>query len=401
MVTNVKVGSFVKNTGGVTNEKNTITGLGFTPKGIKFETSQNTADTTFQTTCVMSMGYSDGTNHRSIYTSAKHALTTTETYRYQNNTKAIMIRASNGSLKAEGTVAFSAGQFEITWTTADTTANIINYIVFGGDDLTIEVGTTTEPTSNGSNHHAMQGDSDFLMMASMQNATENSLKGNSAFAEGMCTASNEGAATMWSDDAVTTTEAMRWLSSSHCLGIINTGDTFTGKASFSSFDGTGVNLTWTDTDGAARKIYYMAIKGGEWEVGLGTGKITTIGDVTVSTSFKPAAVMMISCGHPTNDAIQTQARFSSGFSDGTNHRGVWAGDKDAVTTTACQKYISDGHAIIWAEESTPALQSTLDDVTFNSTPEMILHYDVVDSSARLFIWAILKENSFTPRMMTF
>ena len=408
MGTSFEVGSFTKDTSGTDNATQSIT-TSFQPKALRLECAQVTSDQTFTADFVIAIGFSDGTNHRSMWCGSENGVTTMNGNRLMSSTKCLtLVDPNSTAIIAEATVAFNATDFTLTWTeNTDTTAFIINWCAIGGSDITdVEVGTFNQPSGTTVTQNVSTGvnTGDFLMLMSHQNSVENSVISTPVpclgFAE---SSSGQGAASVIMG-GTTTAVNDKIISNAHCLRYLSNSGTL-GEAAFSQFTASGFDLDWTNNSGSGRAIYYMEIKGGVWEIGSEQTRTST-GDQTVTTTIKGAGLFLLSANTATINAFDDGARLPTGFSDGTNHKAIWQGGEDNVTTTNNDSYQSASHALVCAAEvGTPSVQDSIDSVEFTSSTVMTLGYDQADATARYFIWVIVEESidpsSFTPRMVSY
>jgi hypothetical protein len=151
MALDVEVGNFNKSTG-ASGSTDTIT-TSFEPKaliiwGMNGQTSPGESGGDL----ILGYGYSDGVNDRCIATRSADAQSKGSSENGARNDAAIgFIDPAGSGFTSYGTITFNATpNFQVTWTVNEAIATEINWIIFGGADITgVQVGDFASPASTG------------------------------------------------------------------------------------------------------------------------------------------------------------------------------------------------------------------------------------------------------------
>ena len=391
---NYKTGSFILTAG---SEKKAVRNVGFTPKAIiPFATNSTATEDTLDPHGVISYGFSDGTNHKSVWAGSQDNVSTdSNANRYANSSKVIMIRdVTDGSLDAEAELStFDSDGFTLNWTTNTTSAQHIKYIAIGGGaNISAEVGSFTQKTSTGSQSVSTGlSNANFAMFLGTGITTEDSLAAECQIALGMATSSTrEGLTTITSEDATATiSNSQRYQRTDRCFAFVaQDSTTIQGECDFTNFTASGFDLNWSTSDGTARDIYYLTIKGGQWQVGNGTSASSAVPPVvkTFSTDFQPKGMGLFSYNQAALTTVRVTASMSIGASDGTDDMGIAVLDLDANDPTDTAKYSSSTkcHAALSSTSAT-FTEGELD--SFNSG-DFKIRYTKIGGTELEFIWFV-------------
>jgi len=390
------VGSFQK-TGTIQDPLDqSVTGVGFKPKALIIYTSQDTSLDSLVDNFAAAVGFSDGVNDRCCWTGSDHGETTSDTYRFSSALHIIEYHdATNGTHNADAFVkSFDSDGFTLTWDSNNTATPYYFFIAYGGSDITdVTVGSFNQPTSTGAQSiDASVDNPNVLFTMSTGGTVEDSLSSNACkLTMGIATATDEEAAwSIGSDDDEATSNTRRRLETDASVLIVDekTG-TIQAEANLTGFDSDGFNLNWSTADSNARDIYYMVIKGGQWESGMFTQPATDINSVT-TTSFEPEGLFLTSIGSPTTGSDITHNVFHVGITDGTNLTHAHASDEDNSSTTDAHKkstltYVMDFKSVNEADQG----RATID--SFNPT-DFTLAWTQTDTNERDVIYLVCASN---------
>lgn len=145
-------------------------------------------------------------------------------------------------------------------------------------------------------------------------------------------------------------------------------DTIDAKAPIASFDSDGVTMTNSNAPTAARRVFMLALKGGQYKAGsvaaaTGSGNQT----FTFNTpTFIPKSVVLVQTpGTTSNTVVAASGEISIGASDGTNEGYGAVAIAEAINTQA-DKYRSVTKSIAEITPGTPTLTRSADVGTFTS-----------------------------------
>lgn len=383
-----KTGSFTKSVDAAPVDQS-VTGIGFTPKAlILFTHGSASADDAIGTQSAISMGFSDGTTSKSIWSGSKDAVATSDANRYASSSEILITRSVTGGAAANAAdlKSLDADGFTLTWTTNSASATIIKYIAIAGDDIEgVDVGSFTTPvsTTGVQNVSTSLNTADFVMLLSNINITEDTTNANSWNVIGVASGtSNQGVCSIFSDDNQATSNTSRYQRTNNIYAYQTSGALINDEASFNGFTASGFDLNWSTSDSSARTVYYLTIKGGSWEVGNGTTP-TTISTKAFTTSFEPKGIGMFSHNDISNPGVRANALLSIGASDGTNNTNISLRDTDNLTTTDSARASSSTKSLRIITTSAIDLEADLD--SFNAT-DFTLNFTNVAGTAREFIW---------------
>ena len=358
------------------------TGVGFQPKALIFWATKQTAAGSANPHS-MCIGWGTGVNE--AFNCAVHSddgAASSNTRRMANNAAAIqLIIDGDGGIDLRGDLkSLDADGFTITWTTrATSNAYIIHYIALGGDDLaSTKSGEITLGTSDGDQAFTGVGfQPDFVMLMTIGRTTANQDSTQALLALGAASgASNRFSVSRVAEDNRPTTDTWGRQTASQILYLQTIGGAEDGVADFKSFDADGftINVAVGDEFNAAYKVFYLALKGGQYDVDVfakGTGGAPVDQGVT-GVGFTPVGLMLFSEGDPNLDANITELELDIGGGDDNNEGATWVGDQDAQGTTntasrtSTDKILTNGN-IADATEQTATDVKTLDADGFTLT----------------------------------
>ena len=376
MTLQFQTGKFQKTTDttGITITQ-TIGSLRFTPKAVILYTVGTTGVDPLDGYQI-GMGFSDGTNQRSVSTAAKDNViisttTGTETSRYISTNYALILINSSGSEVYRCTVSelgFDYFKVDITGNSS-ATADDICYLAIGGSDITdVKVGSFTVPVGFTSGtlpvtlpDPAFQPDIVFMLGTNQTTSSLNASATGSAFILSAAKSSGEqGVVCNASRHGITTgsSATARYQRNDKCYAAISQTDTtaLVSEASFAGVTSTGFNLNYTQAQ-QNTVVFYLAIKGGIWKVGNFNETTTTGNQGVTSVSFLPQGLLFFSGGRPTETVIQTNARLSFGTAvSSTEQTNITIADRNATTTTRSARATSTIH--VYRNISSEAIDAT-------------------------------------------
>jgi hypothetical protein len=269
------------------NATKVVTGLGFTPKALRFYWVglQSNSPTNAASGAVderRGVGFA-------VSTASRRAV---GTFSDDNNGAA----SDCGSVAANDCVCITVngtgaidGKLDISSMDPDgftlivddaTPANLtIFYEAWGLDDIQqVTIGDIAEPAATGTQNYTAngfnaRGDNQVVMFAGVQSTA--ALNTGQANDSGFCVGAASGTATAQnivvvgnSDDASATMDTVSYARATECLAmIVVAGGNPNARAVLSAFGTDTFTLNWTNRATTNRRYIYMAIKGGGWQVG--------------------------------------------------------------------------------------------------------------------------------------
>jgi len=375
----VKQGAFVKAT---TTGTQTVSGVGFQPKAVIFWWTRQTS---YGELAAIRMGYGTATyyggayQNRGVAFASDDAAATSNTGRQRSETYSIIILSSGTpTLAARASVtAFTSDGFTLNWQTNEARADIIHFIALSGSDLAnAKAGTFSLTTATGAQDITDVGfQPDFLMF--LWTFTEN-VDTNMAHAEigiGFAVSSTKrGALVANSEDGRSTMDTWQQQRTDACILILTplTG-TQDAIVDFSQFLSNGFQVTKSDAPAAATPIFYLALDGGQYDVGNFNSPTTTGNQDVTGIPFQPKLVMLATQGRSAGTAIGSHAELALGAAMSSTQRGcTWFEDPDALADSDNEQETLDTRVIQWRDRTaanTFALRGSAD---FNSFLSMVL-----------------------------
>jgi len=373
-------GEFDKETTGVANALQSVTGLPFQPKAILFFCTVQTAEG-FKTDQQICIGAAVGTGSAQqvcCYGGQPGNSTVAGSYGYATSTNCIRLTTPPGVTLIVGNLnSFDSGGFTIIWVTNTTTAYKINFMAFGGSDITnvfVEAPGTTATGNRTYSNAGFQGNIAFFF-GGMSAGTVGAMSQPSfgvamSSSKRWATVSNSISTTMSSSS-----HAKKYQRTDCCmLGLSNSG-TETLRIDFVGFTSTGFTVNCITS--LSTIFLYLLIQGGSWDLGS-FNKSTAAAPVDQSVSglaFAPDGVLLASDNAASSTSVQANCDCSLGAFDGTNQQTEWAGSIDAVSpsqsesaqlTTKCLRLAAPTSTTAAATKS-ECQQKSLDSTGFTVT----------------------------------
>ena len=300
MTIEVKTFSFDKSDSTSTpfNQTVTIPGMTTTPKVIILFAS---AVTNMSDGYRNSMGFADTTTEfqRAIGWSTQDAVSTTNTARVNSDQNIFRAIGDGGAehVSLELT-SVAAGEFTVTYT-ANTASSTypIHGIALGGTDVTnVHVGSFNSLTTTGTQDITAPGwtpDMLFFMSAGT-GTTLNTPVDGARMGFGVASSNaKRSTSTVASRAGVGTSSTGRKDAVDKCLQILEVVGNVTSlslEADLSQKLATGFRLSYSIAPATAQTIFYLAIKGGAWDVST-SSSATSTGNQTITTPFQPKGLI--------------------------------------------------------------------------------------------------------------
>lgn len=389
MAMSVKKGSFAANT---STGNQAITGVGFQPKAIIFWGVQETA-TGYSTGGFHFHGCATSSTQRWCYAGGADDGAGTVVSGRAMRSDCCIYTLANGTPTADGLadfVSMDSDGFTVNWTDAPASAWIIHYLCLGGTDITnAKAGTISPGTGTGSKSTTDPGfQPEFLLMATAA-TTSNTLTAHDAFGIGMVTGTSaKGTMTFRDKDALATSDIVSAQVSSKMLRMITTatGTALASDDDFTSFDATG--FTYNRAISINQPLFYLAIAGGDWKVGVETSKTSTGTKATTGVGFKPAGLFAFSWGLAASASVDaTQGKWSMGASDGTTEGFAWFESDDNNTATDVDDRTDTSKFIGMAAQ--PSTTQAEADVSSFDSDGFTLDWTTADAAAREFVYVAI------------
>ncbi len=396
----VKYGSFSKPNATTGNQ--VVTGVGFQPKVVIFFGNSKTGDGS-HAGARMYFGAMDSAGHQATMgmQSSDAAANSASDKRWSNTHAITNIIDGTPTVSGEAAyVSMDADGFTINWNTCDATQSIVNYIALAGTDLTnAYVGSFAAPTSINANFAVtgvgFQPDSIILFEDDLTTTPTADVTNAASGVHSLSfikSTSKKGFSRILSQDA---------------QAIMNTGSyqrtdrvhtTLSGAllevriADFVSFDSNGFTLNFSTVAANATYMSYIALKGGQFDVGAFNQNTTTQGTGNQSITgvgFTPSLVMLQSINQASSTSIQNFGRYSFGVATSSSERGsVWMGDTDNVADSVADSYLDRTKSLVMYTEGTPTLTTAMDFVSMDADGFTVNNTTVDATSRQVLYFAV-------------
>lgn len=249
-------------------------------------------------------------------------------------TTACLCILSNGTpttLKLADFVSFGADQFVINWTANEATANIVvHYLALSGSDLTnVATGSGTIPTTASTNSVTGLGwQPDSVLFVTPYMTTETATDSHTCLGFAARSPSiTQGCVEYFDNEASTMDCGVSSLTTRCIVASLSSVDTTPAQASLSSFDAGGFSLTWTNPHATAGRYFYLALKGGQFKVGVEVEATTNSAWQTIGVGFQSKGLIAVSTGQTSDGSITSSlpnntAMFALGATNGTNEGAI-------------------------------------------------------------------------------
>jgi len=303
-----------------------------------------------------SIGWATDTVDHSIGLGAFDGVPSTITARRHSNTHcAAAIYGSKTTYERAAQSSYSSSAVGHTWSELSFDGASYGSLALGGSGIQeIKIQTIETATSTGDTSYTGLGFNPDLLIC-LYTMTSNSLEDTSRHAVSAMGFSDG------TTDAVSVISSRGKLSSASdtagvlCTDFIRMYDLDTkstlSAATVKSLDSDGYTLNFSTADSTACKVTIIAMKGPKVKVAF-SNQPTSNSTNDVEAGFTPKAGICISAARVSSQTVTDHAKFMVGAWDENNNNlvGGWL-DQDGVSTSNCDRYVSDAHAIRYYNHS--------------------------------------------------
>lgn len=338
----VKVGSMIKlnNIPGALAES-----TGFRPGGLILTSADPLSVKSVSADSVISVGVVDrDSQHAMEFFSDELATSNTAML---NITNRGILRNTNhdSTIETQGFAGhFTEDGFRIDFGNNLTPKMDLNYIAFEetirqGEPLLVATGVFDKKTSNGVQNISGVGFKPKVLMCWMSGATADDTWQDflrAGFGAATST-SNRFAAGMAAEEDLTTSNTQTTRSAVDIISIVAPDGTIEGEADLTAFSVDGFRLNWTNSNGTAYKIHYLALAGDEVEEATIVSFVTSTSNGQQSVTgvgFRPDTIICFGNTRisATEDTQHAQGGLLLAVTDGLNHVGIQNFLLDASST---------------------------------------------------------------------
>jgi hypothetical protein len=387
MALSVHAGTFAKSTGGAPASQ-AVTGVGFTPKAlILWGTTQTAAG--IAGGAQVSWGFSDGTDDRSLCLTSEDAQGTSDTDRRIAAKAFTILDFAQTVLSECDLTSFDADGFTVNWTTNEASAYIVHYLAIGGADLTnVKVATFNAATATGNQSITGTGfQPDALLFLSFGPIDPPFTATTFLGCLGLAVSSSQrGAIAPYSENGADTTDCERYQRINQCL-VSSLAGAVSSEADFVSMDADGFTINWSNAPSAADRIFYLALKGGQYFVGNETQKTSTGTRATTGVGFTPKGLLVMGYNLTAQTTPQDHNRLTVGAASGAGVEScVWTGDTDALGTSSVDMSTSITKVLQHIDSDAPAGVDAEADLNAFDGDGFTLDWTTADAVARQFLF---------------
>jgi hypothetical protein len=393
----VKEGTFTKTTASAPASQ-TISGVGFQPKAVIFWWTRQTS---YGQLAEIRVGYGFATNDGGSYQNygvafaSDDGAATSNTGRRRSETYSIII-LSNGdpTRSAQASVtSFSNDGFTLNWQRNEAEADIIQYIALGGADLTsAKAGTFSLSASSGTQDITSVGfQPDFTMFLwTFTEATDTNTNHAEIGLGFAASSSKRGAIVTNSEDGRSTIDTWQQQRTDSCILLLDpTSGAQDAIVDFSGSLANGFRLSKSDAPAAATPIFYLALKGGYYDVGSFNSPTSTGTQDVTGVGFQPKLVMLATQGRSATTAIGTTSELALGAATSSTARSAtWFEDQTGLADSDNEMEALDTKVVQWRDRTaanTFTLLGSADFVSFLSNGFRV-SWSNVETSGRQIIY---------------
>ena len=365
-VHNIKTGRLQKTTA-TTRHSVSVRGLGFRPKALIIYSSGAVTDNAFTDFYTPAIGFSDGTNERTVSAISMDAVATMDTATQLYDAAIVTISTTTPTISDRGNALFFGDGFDIDFVVSSATARYYSYVVLGGSNIAnVKVGEFTHSNATGNQSSTDAGFTpDLVLFLPTRGTTNQTGHAHAAIGFGAMekTGTQMSIFNVTTDNVADSTNHRIWENANCIVNLAPaaaSGGTATidSKASFVSMDTNGWTINWSDAHpNATDLIFYLAIKGGQYHINSfttpvgGTGVPNTAG--VTAPGFEPKGIMVVSGGLSALATVHASNVFSMG-----------AVTNPAVAAEQNFQYAQDGSAVA---TSVTARRTEENAILFNAT----------------------------------
>jgi hypothetical protein len=353
----VKKGAFAKATA---VGSQTVAGVGFVPKAVIFWWTRQPS---LGELAAIRVGYGFATNYTGAYQNRGTAFAsddgvgTSNTGRRRSETYCIIMLSSGApTMSAQASVTtFNNDGFVLNWQTNEAEADYIHYVALGGSDLVASrVGSFDLGVTTGSQDVTGLGfQPDFLMFLWTSTEAVDSNTANAEVGLGFAVSSTKrGAMVADSVDGSGTMITRQQQRTDSCILLLTPSSGVQDAiADFTGFLADGFRISKSDAPAASTPIFYLALKGGEYDVGSFTSPTAAGTQDITGLGFQPRLVMLATQGRTAGTGIGSTAEMALGAATSTDNGLTWFEDSDALGSSDNEMETLNTRVVQWRDRT--------------------------------------------------
>ena len=279
--------------------------------------------------------------------------------------------------------------------TVNTTANVTSakfpFLALGGLS-NAAAGEVNLP--NDTNNFSVSGlgfQPDIVFLSVILLAATGTANNNNSFCFGVAKSSSKRwCSAVKSQNSQATMNTSRAFYTGRCLVVLQTtGDTAVDEVDFVSMDSGGFTLSHPVNSAGGYTIHYLAIKGGNWDVGNLNQPAATGNQSVSGLGFTPVGTLFSSASYETADSPTPTSRIMIGAATSSSaRRCIWMGDQDNAANAKCDsRYVTDKCIELYTEVGggAPTVLAAADYVS-NDADGFTINWTNADATARKVGW---------------
>lgn len=375
-----------------------ITGTGFLPKAIIFWwTNQTFYGVSAGTRVGYGFATHDGGGYQNygVAFASDNARASSNAGRRRSATYSIIVLSNgNPTRSAQARVtSFNSDGFTLEWQVNEAGADIVHYAAFGGADLTNAKANwfSLSATSGTQDITGVGFQPNFAMFLWTFNEAVDANTDHGEIGLGFAKSSTKrGAVVVNSRDNRPEMDTHEQQRTDSCILLLNPS---TGSqdavVDFSQFQADGFRISKSDLPASSTPIFYLALKGGYYDVGsFNSSTLTGNQDIT-SVDFQPRLVMLATQGRAASNTIDPTAELAFGATTSPTDRGAtWFEDPDALADSNNAMETLSTKVIQWRDRTSPntfTVRGSADFVSFLSNGFRV-NWSNVETTGRQVIY---------------
>lgn len=296
--------------------------------------------------------------------------------------------------------SFDADGFTINWGTADGTARIINYIAFGGSDLTVDADLLNSPASTGTQSETTAFNPDGLLFYGFHGPDtipDNDGSMQPHFGAAVDSSNEASASNRFPNSPPGSESTQRTdrtiLSSDGSAGI-------TRAAQFDSKDATSFTLDWLTVGATALRYLWLAlggisVKAGSFNLSTSTGNQSVTG-----VGFQPEGIIFFSFCEAATDSVLSAGSFCYAAAKSSTERFVIAWDRPDEGNRFADMSLDRAQVFqAVTTTGTPVIDAEADFVSMDADG-FTLNNGTVDATSRQVCFIAFGTNPVVPPLMS-
>lgn len=347
-----------------------VIGVGFLPKIVFFYPTIQTADGVVADAHLSVGAAISSTSRFAMTANSEDAQPTSDAQHELSTSSCILVNdVGTGTTDYEADfVSQDVDGFTIEITNAPGSAQRVGFMALGGDDLTnVFIGNTAMNTVTGNQSFTGVGSQSDAIMFFMNKRTSSGSSSHLHQSIGFAVSpTKRGSLASFSRNGQATSDTARYQVTDKCIvGLSNSGSIFL-EADFVSFDADGFTLDIVDAPSTADLLFYVALRGGQYDVGSFTTE-TSIGEFSITgVGFTPSGLFLSSFLNSASAVVVGDNEISLGVvSSPTERFATGVSDEDGEVTTDADSYSNDARVYL-NYDLNQALQGDIDFTSFDA-----------------------------------